>query len=452
MPFFSRITSLFEQRAFRSIHKELSSSELFSALAIGLTTGTLGVLFDLSFAALIFSSSLSNFLSAGVGLVLLSVAVTRVTIALTSSYPGSVADLGTVPTVILAWSAGMVVREMPAAATSSEVLITVIVTLSLTSLLTGLFLYGIGVLGLGNAVRSLPYPVVGGFVASTGWLLVKGSFKVMTDHSFSMANMSLLVQSELIQWVPGLVLAVYLLAISRRHTHSLVMSSSIVAAIGLFYLLLLLIGSSAEQASVQGLTLGIPTFQTTWQLLHWTDFLHIHWHAILSQWMCSGTVVTITAITLLLNVRGMELVVTKKIDTNHELKVAGLANILIGLSGGILSFQSMNKSVLAYKMGGRTRLVTLVGAAVFVLLPVFGSPLLSYFPKSVLGGLLLYLGVSILSEWVYGAWTKLSRIDYGIVQIIWLVSGTVGFLQSLALGWTIALILLTWKRFSLHHL
>jgi len=38
-----------------------------STLSVGITTGTLGVLFDLSFATLIFSNSLSNYLSAGIG-------------------------------------------------------------------------------------------------------------------------------------------------------------------------------------------------------------------------------------------------------------------------------------------------------------------------------------------------------------------------------------------------
>lgn len=150
-----------------------------------------------------------------------------------------------------------------------------------------------------------------------------------------------------------------------------------------------------------------------------------------------------TAITLMMNVRGMELVAERAINTNHELKVAGLTNIITGLSGGILSFHSMNKSVLAYKMGSRSRLATLVRAAVFVLLPLLGSPLLAYFPKPILGGLLLYLGLSVMVEWVYEAWAKLTRLDYATVQMIWVVSATAGFLQGLALGWGIAIIVVT---------
>ena len=62
-----------------------------------------------------------------------------------------------------------------------------------------------------------------------------------------------------------------------------------------------------------------------------------------------------------------------------------------------------------------------------------------------LGGLLLYLGCSALLEWVYRARKKLSRVDYALVQVIWLVSGIVGFLQGLALGWAIAVVMIIYQ-------
>ncbi|PSN80639.1 sodium-independent anion transporter [filamentous cyanobacterium CCP4] len=436
----------------QTLCKELQPKRLMPSLTIGLTTGVLGVLFDLSFAALIFSGSLSAYLSAGVGLVLVSAAITRVMVALMSALPFMVADLGTVPTAILAWSAGMVVKQLPPTATSTEILITVIATIALTSVLTGLLLFAIGLLRLGNWVQLLPEPVVGGFVASTGWLLAQGSFKLMMEQPLSFKLLPLLNQPEhFVQWVPGLLLALYLLMATHRRLHPLVIPGSLLVAIALFYLGLPLMGTSATQAIAQGLTLGVPQFETTWQLLSWHDLSQIHWGVIASQWMCSATVMATTAITLMMNVQGMALMTGQDLDTNRELKVAGVVNLLMGLGGGILSFHSMNKSLLAYKMGGRSRLATLVGAAVFVLLPMLAAPLLTYFPKPILGGLLLYLGLSLLLEWVYRAWSTLSKLDYGIVQSIWLVSGMFGFLQGLALGWGWAVVLLClrgdrWQR------
>lgn len=416
---------------------------LLSDIAVGITTGTLGILFDLSFAALIFSDSLSGYLSAGVGFILFSAAATRIMVGLMSSYPGMVADLAGIPTAILAWSTGMVIRQLPTTATSTELLVTVIVTIAFTSTLTGAFLWVIGALRLGNVSRLLPTPVVGGFIASSGWLLVKGAFEVMVNQPFSLAALFSAGQfASPMQWVPGLLLALYLLFVTRHRTHSLVMAGSVIGVIALFYTTLALTGTTPAQANAQGLTLGIPSLQTTWQLLNWSDLLQINWQAIGSQWMCSVTVSAITAVLLLMNVKGVEIVAAREIDMNHELKAAGSANVIMGLFGGILSFHSFGRSVLSHKMGGHTRLVTFVGAATFVALPLMFSSILTYFPTTILGGLLLYLGLSALLEWVYQARKKLSTAEYVMVQLIWLVSGIVGFLQGLALGWAITLVII----------
>ncbi|MEL7332529.1 MAG: SulP family inorganic anion transporter [Cyanobacteria bacterium J06560_2] len=417
-----------------------------SAIAIGVTTGTLGVLFDLSFAVLIFSNNLSEHLSAGIGFILFSAAATRIMIGIMSSFPGMVADLAGIPTAIMAWSTGMVVRQMPTTATSTELLVTVITTIALTSALTGILLWIIGALRLGNIVRWLPDAAIGGFIASSGWLLVKGAFEVLTGEKLTLgafADPSQLASPMM--WLPGLVLALYLLVVTRHRTHSLVMAGSLIAATGIFYLGLTLAGISPAEANAQGFTLGIPALQNTWQLLSWSDLLKIDWQAIGSQWMCSGTVSAITAVLLLMNLKGVEVVLSQDIDINHELKVAGRANILTGLGGGILSFQSFGRSVMAHKMGGSNRLVTFVGAATFVVLPLLFSSVLTYFPKTILGGLLLYLGLSALLEWVYRARNKLSKVDYGMVQLIWIVSAIVGFLQGLALGWAIAVVLMLYR-------
>ncbi|MEL6351650.1 MAG: SulP family inorganic anion transporter [Cyanobacteria bacterium J06627_28] len=423
----------------QSIAAQAETQPISSAIAIGITTGTLGILFDLSFAVLIFSNSLSEYLSAGIGLILFSAAATRIMVGLLSSFPGMVSDLAGIPTAIIAWSTGMVIRQLPATASPTELFVSVLVTIATTSFLTGLFLWIIGALKVGSVVRLLPDSVIGGFIASSGWLLVKGAFEVLTTQKPSLAALLTFSQSvNVMQWLPGLLLAIYLLIITRRYRHSLVMAGSLAVAIGLFYAGLGVTGVSFSQANAAGLTLGIPSLQTTWQLLNWSDLLEINWQAIGSQWMCSGTVSVLTAILLLMNVKGMEVVLKREIDINHELKIAGSANMLMGLSGGILSFQSLGRSVLAHKMGGRTRLVTLVGAATFIVLPLLFSPVLTYFPKTILGGLLLYLGLSALLEWVYFSFKKLTIADYVLVQIIWLVSAVVGFLQGLALGWAIA--------------
>lgn len=154
-----------------------------------------------------------------------------------------------------------------------------------------------------------------------------------------------------------------------------------------------------------------------------------------------------------MNVSGLELVAQHKIDTNRELKIAGAINLILGLSGGILSFQSLSKSVLSHKIGKPGRLTTLIDAGVFMIVPLFGISHLAYFPKAILGGLLLFLGLSLLIKWVYVAWSKLSKFDYSVVQLIWIVSSTIGFLQGVTLGWLLVVLCVMFrsKRFFCFH-
>ncbi|MEL7511890.1 MAG: SulP family inorganic anion transporter [Cyanobacteria bacterium J06554_3] len=227
-----------------------------ATLSIGITTGILGVLFDISFAALIFSNSLSDYLSAGIGFILFSAAAARIMVALMSSFPGMVSDLAAIPTAILSWSTGMVVRELPPTASPEEMLVTVIVSIALTSLLTGLFLWTLGELKLGNIVRLLPNSVIGGFVASSGLLLVKGAAEILMKQPLNAITFDSFSQSAtLMQWLPGLLLALYLLVVTRRERQSWVIASSLVGAIALFYTTLTLTGTTPNQANLQGLTL-----------------------------------------------------------------------------------------------------------------------------------------------------------------------------------------------------
>jgi hypothetical protein len=65
--------------------KRVHLNALLSNLIVGLNVGAIGVLFYLSFTALIFSGRLESHLAAGIGLVMFSVAATRIITAFIST-------------------------------------------------------------------------------------------------------------------------------------------------------------------------------------------------------------------------------------------------------------------------------------------------------------------------------------------------------------------------------
>ena len=62
-----------------------------------------------------------------------------------------------------------------------------LVALSVSTLLTGILLYGVGALKLGQWLRFIPYPVVGGFLAASGILLITGGMEVVTQTELSLS-------------------------------------------------------------------------------------------------------------------------------------------------------------------------------------------------------------------------------------------------------------------------
>ncbi|MGC1308592.1 MAG: SulP family inorganic anion transporter [Phormidesmis sp.] len=432
----------------------LQIDNLLPNVTAGLAAGVICVSFELSFAALIFSGRLAEHLSFGVGLILFSVATTSVLIILLSSCPQIVVGSATAETAILAWTAGAIAKDLSPAVPSAEILTTVIAMIALTSVLTGMVLLVLGLFRAGNLVRWLPHPIVGSFMASSGWLLVTGAFEVMADHPLKVAQMPLLIQPEaLIRWIPGLLFALYLLLLSRQKAHPFVIPLSLFAGIALFYLLLSFTDIPIAEASAQGWMLEVQQTQGLWQPLSWSNLPQVHWSAIAHQYVCIATVVFLTAISLPLKMSGLELVMKQTIDSNQELKAAGVANLAVGCVGGSLSYHAMNDTLLVHTLGATSRLANWIGVSVFIAISVLGSSLLAYFPKPILGGLLLFLGLLMLLEWSYDSWFTLSKQDYFIVQLILVTSILIGFLQGLVIGWGMTVVLSTLRLYQkkFHH-
>ena len=112
----------------------------------------------------------------------------------------------------------------------------VFVAIGLTSVLVGVFFWLLGYFKLGKLVRFFPFPVVGGFLAGTSWIIVKFSVTMMTGMDLTLANTGRLIEmGVLVEWLPGLVFAVVLLLASRRFSHYLVIPSILLLGVVVFY-------------------------------------------------------------------------------------------------------------------------------------------------------------------------------------------------------------------------
>ena len=417
---------------------------------VSLVIGMIGAMFSISFVMLIFTGDLAGYLPAGIAIALISGMVLRATIGLMSSYKGMIADIDALPCAILGLSAAAISAQMLPSSTPEDLFITVMGTIALTSLFTGIFIFFLGFFKVGELIRFIPYPVIGGFLAGEGWLLMQGAIQVMTNIVPKFSTVAELIQPQpLSQCLMGVTLAVILLIISFRFTHVLAIPITLIGAIGLFFLGLFLTHTSIDTAITQGWLLK-PFAQGEWRFFNLSTLTQINGAIVLSQWGNIATIALLSAIYVLLNSTGIELATAQDIDLNRELKAAGSANLILGLMGGIAGYQVLADTILAYKMGAKTRLVSLLTVILYAAILIWGFSLLSLFPLPIIGSLLLFLGLSLLKEWLYDSWFTLPKADYGLVVLILVVMVTIGFLQGIGfgLGVAFALFVINYSRIS----
>ncbi len=415
-----------------------SVSQIVPSISAGMVNGILIVIFQSAYAAMIFSGDLSPFLSRGIGFLLGGAFLMGLTVAITSSYHSNVTapqDASTaIMAVIAATMAGSMSTQEP-----RVVFISVLFAMMLTTLTAGVVLITLGTFRLGNLIRFIPYPVVGGFLAGTGWILIKGALGIMSGQAISLENwINLFSGSSLFKWLPGLLFALILFAALRRFRHFLTMPIAILLAIILFYTVLFLSGVSPEQARLEGWLLSKLDGGISWQPPVPADLARVNWGAIFQQSGELVTVIIISAISLLLNASGLELVARQEIDLNRELRSAGLANLLAGWLGSPVGYMSLSLTALSHRIGSRSRLSGIVSASLCGLTLLAGLGISAYFPRPLLGGLLFYLGLTFLVEWLYHSWKRLPRAEYLLVIIILLTIAVLGFLPGMFLGVLIA--------------
>jgi SulP family sulfate permease len=172
-----------------------------------------------------------------------------------------------------------------------------------------------------------------------------------------------------------------------------------------------------------------------------SDISKVAWGEVLAN---SGNLFAITmlgTISILLNASGLEIATEREIDLDRELRATGVANLASGLGFGMVGYLSLSESTLNHKAGAESRLAGIISASMCAAALFFGASVFSYFPKPVLGGLLVFLGLGFLVETLYESWFRLPRVEYGLVVIILVVIAFAGFLEGIGVGIVVSSVL-----------
>jgi SulP family sulfate permease len=423
------------------VRAELAPRRLIPTLTAGVIIGVLEVVVVTGFAALVFTGDAAVHLPSVIGLNLFAAIAVLSIVAVRSSLPGVVGSVQDVTAAILALISASIIADVPGA--YHETFLTILAVTMVATFLTGVFLLILGRLKLGNLVRFIPYPVIGGFLAGTGWLLFKGGVGLLADRALTLQALHRFVRPDpMLKWIPGVAFAIILYALVRRFRHFLVIPGAVVLGVAVFYVVLSVTDHSVLTAKIHGWVLGpFPYGENLWDPSTLRVFAKADWTLVIAELPRIVTIPVVAVLALLLNVSGIELGRRQDADLNRELRVAGVGNVLASGAAGIPGFHTLSLTALAQRTGSTSRMVGLVAAAVCGAILAFGAEVLSLFPRTVLGGLVVFLGLTFLFEWVVDSRAKLPRRDYLVVLLILLAVAALGFLQGIGVGLVLAIVL-----------
>jgi len=400
----------------------------------GLVTSLLQLAYAFSFGGLIFDGSLRPYLAHGVAISLVSAVCLGIIISWKSGFKSAIAGPDTNTAT---FQAAMMISLEPLLSDlpQEQVLGVALSTLLVSGLVTGFILLLLGSKGMGKFIRYIPFPVVAGFLASTGWLMAKGSLKMVTGRNITLENFHGILGSEhQLALMLTVIWSILLWIMTERIKNPILLPILMVAAILSTHSVLALHIFDGLGINQEYLMMPSPANGESLSNFLSLDYLRPNLSGI--KLVCGDilSLVAISIITVLMNTSSIEIATDSDVDLNHELRVHGIANVTSALMGGYAGNSSVSRSLVNYSTGGRNRLSGYVVSAVVITVLITKIDIIGLIPKFVLAGLLLQLGTKLIWDWGWQSKGKISRSDWIIVLILLALTSFVGFIPALVFG------------------
>lgn len=286
-------------------------------------------------------------------------------------------------------------------------------------LLAGAIQIASGVLGIGNIVKYIPYPVIAGFVNSSALLIISGQSWVLLDvrreNTFLQEDTFLdllmrLDEAQPLTILPGFVAIAVMVLAARKLKKVPASLAGLVAGTAVYYAMKGImkgvdigttLGSISESADLdappQALTI-LPSFPVSGMmqgLMAGGDLLAVLLLVVPAALSMAALASLDTAVSL----STLDDITDRRTDFNRELVGQGLGNMASALLGGLIGAGGMVRTKPGYDAGGRTAAMSLFTSLImFGAVIVFGT-YIEHIPRAVIAGLIMVLGFQIFDRW-----------------------------------------------------
>jgi SulP family sulfate permease len=386
-----------------------------------------------SFGALMFPGDLGAGIPTAIWAMLIGSSIGGIWIALATSLPplatGIDSPTGAVLVLLSASAASGVFASGGSAQTAVQ---TVMLIFTAATVLSGALLYGLGACRWGTYFRFVPYFVVGGFLAATGWLLIAGAIRMTTGQTLALSSLGAnWTMISVARFGAAVVALMVLLAVRRWVKSPFAMPAAL--------LMMWLVGTVALRP------LGLSGPEHGWYLPsltglnEWSPFeavrtTHLTWLAMVRLIPELLAVTVVALVSLVTKVSSIEVARQAAGDLDREFRAHGIASLIAAPFGGIIASLQVGTSRLLEHAGGATRMSGAVCALFLGAVGVANLNLPGLIPVPIVAGLVLYLGYTFIVDSLGRPYAQRAWLDLFLAVGIMIVCIEYGYLIGVLAG------------------
>lgn len=307
--------------------------------------------------------------------------------------------------------------------------------------LTGLSLWAFAHFKLGHLVRYLPFPVMAGFMASTGWLIASGALDIASGVPLNLRGLRHFlddpVRPELLVTLLGAALLMFFV---RRDRRGFGMPA-------VFVLLFVGVHAMLWSGILEGV--GLSSHER-WlfsriDAVQWLPPIFLDPKALralpLSGMLSVFPIVLILVVmNILINFASLEVSFSREYDLDQALRNHAKLTLASGCLGGFVPVLSVSRTGLSQVMGGK-RLAGLVASVLCLAVLMGASDLVGSIPRAALGAVTLYLGLHLIEDWLIRQYRRLAAHEFIQILLMTALVAFFGFVPGFVAGVVLACVM-----------
>jgi SulP family sulfate permease len=320
---------------------------------------------------------------------------------------------------------------------------------SLCVLAGGIIQLLFGVLRLGNLIKYVPYPVVSGFMNGIAVILILEQLGPLVGARSHVSLFDIFYTPTVVQPLTLLVGLTTIIVIFCARRFIKVVPASLVgllAGTAMFYALEKISGTADLGPVIGNFSFHWPRPDILPQIAR--ILWNINLVDLLPRILVTGFVLgSIGALESLLSSLAADNIAGTRHNSNKELIGQGTGNVLNAVFSALPSAGSELHNMANYRAGGRTRLASLLCGLLILLVVITLGPAIGKIPLTVIGGIIISVGIGLFDRWTLDLFRNLSRAgkqrkriiaNLSVTMVVVIVTVGVNLIVAVLIGIAIA--------------